>query len=211
MFLPADRPLIYKRRMWSARAENLSNGTALKTSITHKSSAMTFAEVLRGWQEDAAFRAFFTELLAASPFTDFRWETPPIASATADRAFEFVLLDSPGLADVADAEAFADYFATSRENADVISFPNLGRDATLVVPCPLVPASCYRHLAAFLREAPDSQRHSLWRTVGEVMEKALGRSPRWLSTAGAGVSWLHVRIDKQPKYYGYAPYREHLS
>jgi hypothetical protein len=28
------------------------------------------------------------------------------------------------------------------------------------------------------------------------------------STAGAGVSWLHVRLDDRPKYNGYAPYRE---
>ncbi|MGI9175867.1 MAG: DUF6940 family protein [Rhodothermales bacterium] len=23
----------------------------------------------------------------------------------------------------------------------------------------------------------------------------------WLSTAGGGVSWLHVRLDSRPKYY----------
>jgi Family of unknown function (DUF6940) len=32
--------------------------------------------------------------------------------------------------------------------------------------------------------------------------------PVWLSPAGAGVSWLHLRLDDQPKYYGYAPYRQ---
>ena len=31
--------------------------------------------------------------------------------------------------------------------------------------------------------------------------------PVWVSTAGAGVSWLHVRLDDRPKYYGYQPYR----
>jgi hypothetical protein len=34
------------------------------------------------------------------------------------------------------------------------------------------------------------------------------RKPVWLSTAGAGVSWLHVRLDDRPKYYGYRPYQE---
>ncbi len=32
-------------------------------------------------------------------------------------------------------------------------------------------------------------------------------NPVWLSTAGAGVSWLHVRLDDRPKYYGHGPYR----
>ncbi len=35
----------------------------------------------------------------------------------------------------------------------------------------------------------------------------LNSKPVWLSTAGAGVSWLHVRLDDKPKYYGHAPYR----
>ena len=30
--------------------------------------------------------------------------------------------------------------------------------------------------------------------------------PVWLSTAGHGVAWLHVRLDSQPKYYRYRPY-----
>ena len=40
------------------------------------------------------------------------------------------------------------------------------------------------------------------------MQRRLSAKPVWLSTAGAGVSWLHVRLDDRPKYYGYAPYRE---
>jgi hypothetical protein len=39
------------------------------------------------------------------------------------------------------------------------------------------------------------------------MVARLGAKPVWLSTAGGGVSWLHVRLDDQPKYYGFEPYR----
>jgi hypothetical protein len=87
-------------------------------------------------------------------------------------------------------------------------FPNLGRDAIMVVPCPLAASSAYGHLAAFVREAPDSQWHALWRSVGEAMARRVGARPMWLSTAGGGMSWLHVRLDDRPKYYGYEPYRE---
>jgi hypothetical protein len=40
------------------------------------------------------------------------------------------------------------------------------------------------------------------------MEKRLGARPIWLNTAGAGVPWFHVRLDKRPKYYGVDPYRQ---
>lgn len=40
------------------------------------------------------------------------------------------------------------------------------------------------------------------------MVARLGVRPVWLSTAGMGVSWLHVRLDARPKYYGFAAYRE---
>ena len=62
--------------------------------------------------------------------------------------------------------------------------------------------------AAFVRHAPERQKHALWERVGEAVERRLGPKPVWVSTAGAGVSWLHVRLDDRPKYYGYAPYRD---
>ncbi len=40
------------------------------------------------------------------------------------------------------------------------------------------------------------------------MTQRIGAMPVWLSTAGAGVSWLHVRLDTRPKYYHHGPYRQ---
>jgi hypothetical protein len=117
------------------------------------------------------------------------------------------LLDSPGLARTPDAAAFAEHFRGEVEGG-VVEFPNLGKDAFMVVPCPLGPPSAYGHLAAFVREAPEAQQHALWNLVGAAMQRRLGTKPVWLSTAGAGVSWLHMRLDDRPKYYGYAPYRQ---
>jgi hypothetical protein len=191
--------------MWKSRSEQLLTGRALKVAIDLVSSPVSCAEVLRRWRSDAEFRAFFMGLLADAPYAAFRWETPPLTAATADRPFEFVLLDSPGLAEKPDAAAFAEHFRGPA--GGVVEFPNLGGDAILVVPCPGGPLSAYGHLGAFVRQAPEPQRHALWELVGAAMQRRLGARPVWLSTAGAGVSWLHVRLDDRPKYYGYAPYR----
>ena len=90
----------------------------------------------------------------------------------------------------------------------MLVFANLGGDAIMIVPRLKTIESAYGHLAAFVREAPEAQRHTLWQVVGEAMTKRVGYRPVWLSTAGGGVSWLHVRLDDRPKYYGFGPYRQ---
>ena len=192
--------------MWTPRSEQLADGRLWRVSIDLDSTPVSYAEVLRRWQQDADFRSLFLALLADAPFAAFRWETPPITMATANRPFEFVLLDSPGLARTPDANAFAEHFGDAAPGG-VVEFPNLGKDAIMVVPCPNGPLSAYGHLGAFVRQAPEPQKHALWAVVGATMERRLGAKTVWLSTAGAGVSWLHVRLDDRPKYYGYEPYR----
>jgi hypothetical protein len=193
--------------MWSSHSETIEHGRILKVAIDLDSSPVPYAEVLRRWQQDEDFRAWFNDLLANAPFSAFRWETPPIRSATMSRPFEFVLLDSPELPRKPDVNAFAEHFDDSVPGG-MVEFANLGKDAILIVPCPKGPPSTYGHLAAFVRHAPEPQKHRLWELVGATMQRRLGSQPVWLSTAGAGVSWLHVRLDDRPKYYGYGPYRK---
>lgn len=193
--------------MWTFRSEELTAAGGLWFAADFNAKPATFADVLQGWQGDAAFRSMFNTLLADAPFSAFRWETPPVTSATLTRPFEFVLLDSPGLARSPDPNAFAEHFSGAGE-AGVVAFPNLGGDAILIVPCMTTVPSAYGHLAAFVREAPEPQRHALWQLVGEKMARRVGARPVWLSTAGGGVSWLHVRLDDRPKYYGFGPYRQ---
>jgi hypothetical protein len=194
-------------QMWSVRSEFLPDGRGLRFAVDIGPRPATFAEALRGWRDDATFRSMFNTLLADAPLSAFRWETPPVTTATANRPFEFVLLDSPDLARRPDPEAFAEHFLAAA-TAEVTTFPNLGGDAIMVVPCPLATASAYAHLAAFVRQAPERQRHALWQAVGEAMGRRIESRPVWLSTAGAGVSWLHVRLDDRPKYYGFGAYRD---
>ena len=92
--------------------------------------------------------------------------------------------------------------------AGVVSFPNLGGDATLVVPSPHGPPEAYVHLASFVHNAPEAQQHALLQVTADVVLSRLDTAPLWLSTAGGGVAWLHVRLDSYPKYYAYRPYKE---
>lgn len=191
--------------MWSPRHESLPNLRGLRFTLLLDSRPATFADVLQAWQSDADFRSLFNATLADAPFTAFRWETPAVTAATIDQPFEFVLLDEPGLARRPDPKAFAAQFRGTEASA--ISFPNLGGDAVMVVPRPIAGPEAYGHLAAFVKLAPPAQRQALWQLVGEAMSRRIGSKPVWLSTAGAGVSWLHVRLDDRPKYYGFATYR----
>jgi hypothetical protein len=192
--------------MWTTRSEELPGAGGLRFAVELDARSAAFADVIRAWQGDENFRSLFNALLADAPYTAFRWETPPVTAATAARPFEFVLLDSLGLAPRPDPDAFSDYFGAGTRTG-VVEFRNLGGDAILIVPCPLAEPSAYGHLAAFVRQAPERQRHALWQSVGEAMARRVGSRPVWLSTAGAGVPWLHVRLDDRPKYYGFGPYR----
>ena len=193
--------------MWTFRSEEVANGRGRRFDVQLGSQSATFADVLKGWQTDPNFRSLFSKQLADAPWPAFRWEAPPVTAATLAKAFEFVLLESRELLRVADQEAFAEHFDGS-SGAGVVVFSNLGRDAILVVPCPMASPTAYGHLAAFVREAPGVQQQALWQSVGTAMSQRIGAKPVWLSTAGAGVSWLHVRLDDRPKYYGFEPYRK---
>lgn len=192
--------------VWSAELVDTGRDDTLRFSVVGEAAAATYSDVIAAWRNDANFREWFNALLAGARFTAFRWETPPVTTKTASRPFEFVLLDSPGLLLKPDPDAFEEHFG-GQSGSEVLSFPNLGGDAIMVVPRPLASMSAYGHIAAFVRNAPEPQRHALWKAVGDAMARRINARPVWLSTAGGGVSWLHVRLDDRPKYYGFAPYR----
>ena len=192
--------------MWSAAAQPV-DPRVTRFTLHGGSAALSFREVFERCRVDAAFRAFLTGLLSDSPLEAFFWEVAPVTTQTLDRPCEFVLVEAPALSRLqADPAPFRSHF-TARPTADVLTFPNLGGDAVLVVPAPVADVACYPHLARFLRSAPRSQVDSLWRHVGAAMGERLSFQPTWLSTAGLGVSWLHLRLDSRPKYYRFLPYQ----
>ena len=195
--------------MWNIKKKVLTEGHLIWFAIEENSSSVSFENVLILWQRNEEFRTFFIDLLATCPFTAYKWETPPITTANSRRPFEFVFLNSPGLVCKADRSAFSEHFSKASFHS-IVEFENLGRDATLVVPCPVDSIDDYSSLASFVLQAPKSQQHKLWESVGAAMQRRLSHKPVWLSTAGGGVPWLHIRLDDRPKYYAYQPYRDLL-
>ncbi len=193
--------------MWSTITENISGDRQLKYRVYNQAQPVSYLEVLQLWQQDLGFRKFFIDLLMDAPYPTYRWETPPLNANTASRPFEFVLINSPALARKPDEQAFNAYF-DPQARGGIVEFLNLGRDAVMVVPCPQTDSAAYVHLGVFMRDAPDAQKHALWQQVGSAMVRRLNAKPVWLSTAGGGVAWLHVRLDDRPKYYQHRPYRE---
>jgi hypothetical protein len=177
-----------------------------KIRLYQADQPLTFNQVFRLWETDPAFRDFYTDILVAAPFQIFRWEMPPFTRDTWSRAYEFVLLDSPYLPDTADPTPFREHFRGQPGGESVVIFPNLGRDAIMIVPTPVGPRRAYPHLASFVRAAPKPQIHALWQRVGETVRQHATRQWTWLNTAGGGVAWLHIRLDSRPKYYRYGPY-----
>ena len=194
--------------MYFATTEPLLKGQATRYRVRSKDGPVSYGEALNLLLDDGDFRSFLTGQLNRSPYTAFRWETPALQLKTRSRDFEFVLLDNPSFTQrQTDTETYKSYFAPTGDENGIVSFANLSGDATLIVPSPRTTADAYGHFAAFLRKAPALQIDALWQRIGSIVLGMLSDRPLWLSTAGGGVAWLHVRLDSTPKYYGYAEYR----
>ena len=197
-----------KYMMWQYQVETLQSKRVQKFLIFTDQKQLTYSEVIELWKTDSNFCSFFNSLLADSSFDAYFWETPPITLSTIGRKFEFVLVDNPRLKKVKpNPNPFKQYFISAPKNRDIITFLNLRKDATLVVPCPNKENSAYTHLANFVRQASSSQQISLWKTLGDVLQQNINQQPIWVSTSGLGVYWLHIRLDSYPKYYSFQPYK----
>ena len=172
-------------------------------------TTLTWSDFAAGLANDPQLRDAFSHALANAPLDAFFWECVPVSRDTRDQPFHSVLLDAPTLAGApADTVSFADKLQGTAA-PQVRTFLNLGKDAWLVVPAPADQPNSHVHLASFLRSASKAQIHRLWQDTGEALARWLAESaaPVWLSTCGTGVFWLHVRLDRHPKYISHAPFR----
>lgn len=194
--------------MWKTSITPIENRTATQYSIEENGTTLDFGDIINLWQNDHTFRAFYTSLLKDAPYDGYFWEAPPITKSELNRPYEFVLVNSSTLPSISpNRNAFSEYFENKSQSESIVSFMNLGKDARLVVPCPIDEFLDYPHLASFIRNAPMEQIHEFWKCVGYHMERHVSDKHTWLSTAGLGVYWLHIRLDSRPKYYRYAPYK----
>lgn len=190
--------------MWQANGNVLQEGT-IEYTISEGESALSNRQWIDRIQHSEAFIIFFNDLLRSCDFEGFFWEVKPVNEASLDENFTFVLVRGEILTSLhSDSSAFRKHFT---QGDSVVSFPNLGGDAQLVVPTPLSNKSDYGHVARFARTAPPDQVLKFWKTVGEQFSLAVGPKTKWLSTAGLGVFWLHIRIDSRPKYYRHNAYK----
>jgi hypothetical protein len=191
--------------VWEARIRDVPSGR--RYEIARGGGRLSFRELFDLLERDLGFADWYTRTIAECDFTAFFWEHPPFTTRTFDEEAEFVLIDAPSLARFdPEPEPFESQFARDPD-AEVVAFPNLGGDALLIAPRPVGSLEAYPHLAAFLRRAPESQVRCLWRNAAVAVRESLGRDPRWLSTSGLGVAWVHLRLDSSPKYYQFGPYR----
>lgn len=188
---------------WQVTRTWLPDAVGHRVTIADGGTPLSVETILNDWAD----RNLFAGILAASPFEAFRWECPPLRADDIDRGFECVVLDEPLLSRFPpDPTAFADRFAADEGNA--IAFKNISGDATLVVPrlLPGADADAYGHMAAFLRRARRHQVDACFKLLATTLRATLDAAPRWVSTAGFGVPWLHIRMDAVPKYYRWRSY-----
>lgn len=193
----------------SWQQQTLKSTSDRKTfTILEGEQPTTYQRMLQLLGSSEPFRSFYNDLLASLPYPAFFWENPPVVASTLDQTYEYTIVNSPYLKNKsADTYTFSAYFSSARQ---AVSFDNLGGDARLIAPCPLddQPAeNGYAHIGRFVREAPDEQIQTFWQLVANEMLQAVGEEPRWLSTSGLGVFWLHARIDSHPKYYQTVEYK----
>lgn len=178
-------------------------------------TAVSYLEFLTHLKEDQSFRTQLSTTINQEKLDGFYWECIPVSSATLSAtAFEFVLIPTSFHA-TANPSDFLDKFSQlGNQSKKIINFKNKNRDADLVVPTPPeknVGQQHYLHLASFLREATKEQQDQLWHDVAATLEHCLKEAedqPIWMSTHGKGADWLHIRLDKKPKYYHFKEFKE---
>lgn len=190
--------------MWNAIILE-SSSNKLSFRLEEKSTMISHRQFLTLLSESHEFIHWYNSLLADCLFDAFFWENKPVTNSSANELYECTLVNSDQLSGVPpDATTFDSYF---KKEAGVVSFLNLGGDAQLVVPCPVGDDAIYTHIGNFVRKAPRTQLIDFWSWVGHEMLNHIQAQPRWLSTSGLGVYWLHVRIDSVPKYYQTEEYK----
>uniref|UniRef100_A0A6T6N948 Uncharacterized protein n=1 Tax=Timspurckia oligopyrenoides TaxID=708627 RepID=A0A6T6N948_9RHOD len=198
------------------RAAGIERVVDSKCSAEFKEFRVVHVNLIYELLNSRSFRLILSELLdrEASTFGEnasIYWECTPVESENSD--FRFTVSRAISLENRRiDLVTFERYFHSAmKQKKSVTQFSNLAGDSTLIVPVPneLCTNQC-ADLASWLRatRTHTELRDELLVEVGEALKDRIAQKQRvYLSTAGDGVSWMHVRLDPAPKYYTNLLYR----
>ena len=193
---------------WLLNTEALDTNTIKHTIQNSLMQSLSFAEAFHLLETHSDFRNVFNQALANTPFDAYFWELPALTSETANRPFECVTVNSNAFTNMrGDPSSFAAYFEELEPESYCAIFKNLGGDAWLISPTSHKTTMSIPHIALFVRNASEDCIHELWKTLAVTVREKLNHNPLWISTSGLGVPWLHIRLDRRPKYYTFLPYK----
>lgn len=140
------------------------------------------------------------EILKNIPFKYYMLKSPCLKCNV---SFQFNINDEthPMSKMKLDCETYKKYF---KKNEKIAIFMNPSGKTKLIVPKMLknIDKNNYLNISTFSRNSPLTQQIELWRKVFREMIKCDKTNQKcYLNTHGLGIGWLHVRIDKTPKYY----------
>ena len=140
------------------------------------------------------FKKEFVSILRNCTFSAYYFQCDKL---NFNKAFSFTLIDAPELVKIqCDYKTFDKQL---KNTCKVCVFPNLGKNATLIVPNYKIGKNTgvdYRSIATYFKTAGMAALIRLVEAMGDnVYENC------YLSTSGLGVHYLHVRIEDTPKYY----------
>lgn len=196
--------------LWSIVYQDTSNIVIrLKSKLTHDYAK--WSDVFIKYNDPILINGLI-KILSNTSFDEYYMEfNPTTLEQSNSTEFEFILIKTNGFSSKADLITFGIKKINTNSN-DIIIFPNLSNSTLLVVPCfnNLFPTNDYIHIGKFMRSQNIKQKFNLINSMFKTYLNELTFQPNkklWLSTHGKGVSWLHVRIDKTPKYIMCKEYR----
>jgi hypothetical protein len=184
----------------------------IRLSNTLTKNFVRWNDIFENFTNKIFITSFINILLKSNPFEEYYIEFNPTTFDMIDSViFEFVLIKTTGFSLKADIITFGVEKINTNSNK-IIWFPNPSNSAILVVPCfnNLFPIDDYIHIGTFMRSSNIKQKLNLVQSMFKIYFNELALRPNkklWLSTHGKGVGWLHIRIDKMPKYITNNPYK----
>jgi hypothetical protein len=173
---------------------------------------ISWKDIFENYSAKLFIDSFIKILSKTNPFDEYYIEFCPTTFNKINfTIFEFVLIKTKGFSLNADIITFGSDLLDTNSNK-IIWFPNPSNSSILITPCynHMFPINDYIHIGTFMRSQNYVQKKNLIKTMFELYLKELSAQHNkklWLSTHGKGVAWLHIRIDKTPKYISWNPYK----